>query len=157
MIRILAAACIVLALASAYLVTKTTRQAATITKVSGQLKSEQQETKRLTAQLQAQHEQAIKAAELDKQHTHALSEAQAENRRLAAAVADGNQRLRIKASCVPAATSATRVDVGATAELDADARQDYFTLRHQITQTEAALAGLQDWVNNFCTLKGTTK
>lgn len=153
MIRILAAACIVLALASAYLVTKTTRQAATITKVSDQLKTEQQETKRLTAQLQAQHEQAIQAAELDKQHTQALSEAQAENRRLSAAVSAGNQRLRVQATCVPTAASTTGVDDGATAELDADARQDYYAIRQQITQTEAALTGLQDWVSNFCAPK----
>lgn len=157
MTRILAAACIVLALASMYLVTKNTRQAATIMKVSDQLKLEQQETKRLTAQLQAQHELAIQAAELDREHTQALSEAQAENRRLAAAVSAGNQRLRVQATCVPATTSATRVDDGATAELDAYARQDYYAIRQQITQTEAALAGLQDWVSNFCTPKGVTQ
>ncbi len=157
MTRALAVLCAGLVAVALFMYSELDRRAATITKVSSQLKSEQQETKRLTAQLQAQHELAIQAAELDREHTQALSEAQAENRRLAAAVADGNKRLRIKATCVPAATSTTRVDDGATAELDADARQDYFTLRQQITQTEAALAGLQGWVSNFCTPKGATQ
>lgn len=92
----------------------------------------------------------MQVADLDRQHAAALSVAQEENRRLAAAVADGTQRLRVQASCVPATTSATGLDDAGTAELDADARQHYFTLRHQITQTEAALAGLQAYVSEVC-------
>lgn len=108
----------------------------------------------LSNTLRIQRELTTDAEHLDRQHTLELSDAQAENERLRDDIGAGNKRLRVNASCpavrVPETASATGVDDARTAELAASARQDYFTLRRQLTTTEHALTGLQEWVSAFC-------
>lgn len=65
------------------------------------------------------------------------------------AVGDGRQRLRINATCSPAAPPSTGtggVAYAATAELAADARPDYFTLKDQLALSKQMILGLQDHV-----------
>lgn len=64
---------------------------------------------------------------------------------LRAAVADGRRRLSVRASCpaaatMPKAATGSGMDASAAPELDPGARQDYFTLRAGIVDTEAELA-----------------
>lgn len=64
---------------------------------------------------------------------------------LRAAVADGRRRLSVRASCpaaatMPKAATGSSMDASAAPELDPGARQDYFTLRAGIIDTEAELA-----------------
>lgn len=122
----------------------------------------EQERDRLSARaeslqntLRLQRELNAELTELDRKHTEDLSNAQAENAQLAADVAAGKRRLQLAATCprVPSTTDTTGtagVDDGATAELAASARQDYFALRGQLIRTEAALAGLQEYVSEVC-------
>lgn len=104
--------------------------------------------------LRLQRELAADAADLDQRHTQALSDARAETARLAAAVAAGERRLRVAARCPSAGVSrpasAAGMDDGEAAELTPAARQDYFALRGQLIRTEAALAGLQEYVSRVC-------
>lgn len=108
----------------------------------------------LTETLRLQRELATEASAIDARHTKELTDARAENERLRDAVAAGEQRLLLKAACPrvpstePAGTS--RLDAGATAELAPAARSDYFALRAQLTRTETALAGLQEYVIRVC-------
>lgn len=110
---------------------------------------------RLAVTLQAQRDKTDELAELDRIHTEKLTNVLSENNRLAADVADGKRRLLVKVSCPNATrtdttTSAAGMDDAGTAELDPAARQDYYTLRRQVTLTESALAGLQGYVNEVC-------
>ncbi|WLG73600.1 lysis system i-spanin subunit Rz [Pseudomonas simiae] len=69
------------------------------------------------------------------------------------AVGDGRQRLRINATCSAAGTekaSAGGVADAATAELAANARPDYFTLRDQLALSKQMILGLQDYVHQVC-------
>lgn len=85
---------------------------------------------------------------LDRKYIQEMSDARRENDSLRAAVDAGRKRVLVKASCakLPAAAGTPGVDDGAGAELNADARQDYFDLREQIVETEKQLAGLQEYV-----------
>lgn len=110
----------------------------------------------LAAQVAEHERQASRVAELDHQYTQELADAELENQRLRAAVAAGDRRLYINASCpaggngVHQPTRTTSVDDAGTAELASTARQDYHALREQITRTEAALTGLQEYVRAVC-------
>lgn len=90
----------------------------------------------------------------DRKRTEELTHANAELEELRRRVGSGSQRLLVKASCpdsrVPATAGTARVDDAGTAELDPAARQDYFALRGQLIRTEAALAGLQEYVSEVC-------
>lgn len=123
-------------------------------KVRADLSQAEARESSLRTTMRLQRELMTAAEELDSKHTQELTDAQSENDRLAGAVAAGHQRLLVKASCpasgVPKATGSAGVDDARTAELAASARQDYFTLRRQLTTTEHALAGLQTWVSAFC-------
>ncbi|UUC20546.1 lysis protein [Pseudomonas asiatica] len=86
---------------------------------------------------------------LDRKFFKEMSDAKQENENLRAAVDAGNRRVFVKASCpkpVSSSAGATSLDDGASAELAANARQDYFDLREQIVETEKQLAGLQEYV-----------
>lgn len=104
--------------------------------------------------LRLQRELNAELNELDRKHTEDLTNAQAENAQLAADVAAGKRRLRLQASCpgtgVSDSTGTAGVDDGASAELTPAARQYYFALRGQLIRTEAALAGLQEYVSEVC-------
>lgn len=120
--------------------------------VRSELKQEEARTKSLRETMRLQRELTADAEALDARTTQELTDAQAENDRLAAAVAAGTQRLRIKANCprVPETTGTTSMDDAGTAELAPSARQDYHAHRRQITVTEKALAGLQEYVALVC-------
>lgn len=154
MIRILSIAVAALLLFAGLLWWQVDRQAETITKVSSQRDTATAQASSLRNTLRLQRELAADAAGIDRRHTEGLSVARAEDDRLAADVAAGKRRLRVAAQCpasgVPAAARTSSVDDGAPAELTPIARQDYFALRGQLTRTEAALAGLQEWVAEVC-------
>ena len=91
--------------------------------------------------------------EIDRTRTQELNHARSEIADLQRAVDAGTQRLRVKAVCpitVPAKTGAGGVDDGATAELSADARSDYFTLRDQLAVSREMILGLQDHMRRIC-------
>jgi prophage endopeptidase len=92
--------------------------------------------------------------QLDEKNTEELNDALEENKHLRADVDAGRQRLRLNATCssatVPADPGAAGLADAGTAELTADARQDYFTLRDQLALTRQQVLGLQDYVRNVC-------
>lgn len=98
------------------------------------------------------------AAGNDMKHTQELSHALNDNQDLRRAVADRDKRLLIRASCPAVRTDsagAGLADAG-TADLAADARSDYFTLRDQLALSKQMILGLQDHVRSFCTTQLTT-
>lgn len=149
--KIVAGVILALALATGVLFKMYKSQVERAAHISSRLDIEQQKTAELTEYVQTITQQAKRSAELDRAYLQKLADLEADNQRLADAVSSGNQRLRVKAECVPAATTTTAtMDDAGTAELAAAARQDYFALRNQIAKTEAALAGLQEWAGEFC-------
>ncbi|NWD54275.1 lysis protein [Pseudomonas veronii] len=91
--------------------------------------------------------------EIDHNRTQELNLARNQNDDLRRAVDDGRQRLRINAACpasVPTTAGAGRVADASTAELAADARSDYFTLRDQLALSRQMVLGLQDHVLRVC-------
>ena len=85
----------------------------------------------------------------DLKHTLELNDALDHNKSLQRAVDDGRQRLLVKAHCptaVPGATSTGGMADAGPAELAADARSDYFTLRNQLALTRQMVLGLQDYI-----------
>lgn len=89
-----------------------------------------------------------KLTESNDTHAKALKKAQDETNTLRNGIDSGAYSLRIKAKCpeipvLPQAPSPTRVDSGAGAELDSDARRAYYTLRSGIDRTSAQLAACQ--------------
>ncbi|MGP3790293.1 lysis protein [Pseudomonas sp. B392_1p] len=99
--------------------------------------------------LRLQRELVAAAAALDTKHTKELDDAKADNDRLRAAVAAGQQRLRVNATC-PATSSSGRVVDAGTAELTPQARQDYFALRDELALSRQMILGLQDYVGTVC-------
>lgn len=90
---------------------------------------------------------------IDLKRTLELDDERAKNLELRRAVDDRSQRLRVKASCSAAtakAASAGSLDDAGTAELAADARPDYFTLRDQLALSKQMILGLQDYVHQVC-------
>ncbi|BAP43931.1 endopeptidase [Pseudomonas sp. StFLB209] len=87
--------------------------------------------------------------QVDTERTEALNDALTKNLALQRAVADGRRRLLIQATCsVPHAAdpgAAGLADAG-TAELTADARSDYFTLRNELARAREMILGLQDYI-----------
>jgi prophage endopeptidase len=91
--------------------------------------------------------------DIDRTRTQDLNHARTEIDTLRLAVADGRQRLRINATCsvtTPENTGAGGVADAGTAELAADARPDYFTLRDQLALSKQMILGLQDYVHQVC-------
>lgn len=107
----------------------------------------------------ANAERLAQAKDLDKKHTQELSDARDTNDALRRAVDDRDKRLLVKATCavsVPAVPGTAGVADEATAELAADARSDYFTLRDQLALSKQMILGLQDHIRSFCTTQPTT-
>lgn len=91
--------------------------------------------------------------DIDLQRTQELNHERTENDVLRRAVDDGRQRLRVNATCsaaVPATPSTDSLADAATAELTADARPDYFTLKDQLALSRQMILGLQDHVRRVC-------
>lgn len=90
---------------------------------------------------------------IDLKRTLELDHERASNLLLQRTVDDRRQRLRVNATCSAAGTekaSAGSVANAATAELAADARPDYFTLRDQLALSKQMILGLQDYVHQVC-------
>lgn len=88
--------------------------------------------------------------QVDQHHTQELNLANAQILALRRDVDDGRKRLLIRATCRPAAAAtatgtASVADAG-PAELAADARSDYFTLRGQLALSKQMVLGLQDYI-----------
>ena len=98
-------------------------------------------------------EQLAAREQVDQKNTEELNHVRAENDSLRRDVDDGRQRLRIRATCrppVPSATGAASVADAGSAELAADARSDYFTLRDQLALSRQMILGLQDYTRQVC-------
>lgn len=90
---------------------------------------------------------------IDLKRTLELDHERASNLELQRAVDDRRQRLRVNATCSAAGTekaSAGGVADAKPAELAADARPDYFTLRDQLALSKQMILGLQDYVHQVC-------
>jgi len=92
---------------------------------------------------------------IDQRNTKELTDALTENERLRRAVSDGSGRLHVRAACtaagsVPATASTARVADAGRAELAADARPDYFTLRDQLALSRQMILGLQQYALGVC-------
>lgn len=92
---------------------------------------------------------------IDQRNTKELTDALTENERLRRAVSDGSGRLLVRATCpatgsVPAIAGTARVADAGRAELAADARPDYFTLRNQLALSRQMILGLQQYVRGVC-------
>lgn len=92
---------------------------------------------------------------IDQRNTTELTHALTENERLRRAVDAGGQRLRVNATCpasgsVPTTAGTTRVADAGGAELAADARPDYFTLRDQLALSRQMILGLQQYALGVC-------
>lgn len=90
---------------------------------------------------------------IDLKRTLELNDERTKNSGLRLAVDAGLSRLRLNATCSTPATpaaSAGGVADAATAELTADARQNYFTLRDQLALSRQMILGLQDHVRQVC-------
>jgi len=87
---------------------------------------------------------------IDQQRTRELNDEQDKNLALRRDVDDGRQRLPVRVTCtvpvVPVTTGAGGVANAGTAELAADARPDYFTLRDQLALSKQMILGLQDHI-----------
>ena len=92
---------------------------------------------------------------IDQRNTQELTDALTENERLRRAVSDGSGRLLVRATCpatgsVPTTAGTARMADAGRAELAADARPDYFTLRNQLTLSRQMILGLQQYVRGVC-------
>ena len=90
---------------------------------------------------------------IDLQRTQELNHERTQNDGLRLAVRAGLKRLQLNATCsapVPASAGAGGVAHAGTAELTADARSDYFTLRDQLALSKQMILGLQDHVRRVC-------
>jgi len=92
---------------------------------------------------------------IDQRNTKELTDVRTENERLRRAVGDGTGRLYVSATCpasgsVSATAGTARVADAGRAELAADARQDYFTLRDQLAQSRQMIVGLQQYALDVC-------
>nr|WP_284146367.1 lysis system i-spanin subunit Rz [Pseudomonas mosselii] len=105
-------------------------------------------------------ERLAQAAALDSKHTQELSNALKNNHDLQRAVDQHDQRLLVNAACPSAAVRPDSAGAGLAdagpAELAADARPDYFTLRDQLALSRQMILGLQDHIRTFCTTQPPT-
>lgn len=92
---------------------------------------------------------------IDQRNTKELTYARTENERLRRAIGDGTGRLYVSATCpasgsLSATAGAGRVADAGRAELAADARPDYFTLRDQLALSRQMIVGLQQYALGVC-------
>jgi len=114
--------------------------------------SAQSEAKGLREAARISGEMLAERDAIDLQNTTELNHVRTENQGLRRAVDDGSQRLRVEATCpaVPADSGAGRLADAGTAELTADARPDYFTLRDQLALSRQMILGLQQHALRVC-------
>lgn len=92
---------------------------------------------------------------IDQRNTKDLTDALTENERLRRSVGDGTGRLHVRANCpaagsVSATAGTARMADAGRAELAANARPDYFTLRNQLALSRQMILGLQQYVRRVC-------
>lgn len=92
---------------------------------------------------------------IDQRNTTELTNARTENERLRRAIGDGTGRLYVSVTCpasgsVSATAGTARVADAGSAELAADARSDYFTLRDQLALSRQMILGLQQYALDVC-------
>lgn len=92
---------------------------------------------------------------IDQRNTKELTDARTENERLRRAIGDGTGRLYVSATCPASGSVSTtagtaRVADAGRAELAADARPDYFTLRDQLAKSRQMIVGLQQYALGVC-------
>lgn len=89
----------------------------------------------------------------DEDNRRELAEAQTEIDRLVADYNRGDTGLRVNAACpsnhMPDTATDTGVVTGGTAELTAEAGQDYYALRREIKQAERQIIGLQEYTKQL--------
>lgn len=117
-------------------------------RLADELKASRAEVVQLQAEAEFAAQTLAARDALDRKFFKEMANAKQENESLRNAVAAGNRRLLVKASCtrLQAAAGASGVDDDSSAELSPDAREDYFHLRDQIAVTEKQLSGLQEYV-----------
>lgn len=120
------------------------RYGAEIARAESAISGERTEAMRLV--LAEQESSAGRMAEADKKHTGELGDAKGKIADLERRVASGSSGLRVKARCpaakpLPEAGRAPGVGGGGgeSAELDANARPDYFAIQRGILELESAL------------------
>lgn len=111
----------------------------------------------LAAALTAKTDAEAKLRQQDETYTRKLNDEKAENKRLGDLLATGGS-VRVQGSCKPSAdrpsvpdgaTTASLGDAG-TVELAAGAGRNVLDIRAGIIQDQAALAFLQQYVNEYC-------
>lgn len=115
-----------------------------IAQIEQAIETERSEAARLV--IAEQERSAAQMAAADKKYTGELTDAKGKIVELERRVANGSSGLRIAAKCpaakpVPEASTAASLGDrnGETAELDTNARPDYYALRRGIIELEAAL------------------
>ncbi|ARU94574.1 lysis protein [Tatumella citrea] len=91
-------------------------------------------------------------SDIDTQYQTTIKAKDDEISSLRNSVDSGAVRLRIKAVCpagVPKAGTAASGTNATSAELDTDARQNYYTLRSQLNQATAQINGLQAYIREI--------
>lgn len=96
-------------------------------------------------------------AVIDQQYTQELQDARTENDKLRDAVAAGERRLRIQATCSDTGSSGVS-DASGTASVDDDAgtrptpaaERNYWVLMDRIATATAQINGLQDYIRSVC-------
>ncbi|MCD5970429.1 lysis system i-spanin subunit Rz [Pseudomonas quasicaspiana] len=86
---------------------------------------------------------------IDLKRTQELNNALDDNKALQLAVTTGSSRLYVNARCpaaVPSTAATSSLANAGSAELAADARPDYFTLRDQLALSKQMILGLQDYI-----------
>lgn len=91
-------------------------------------------------------------AALDSKYTQELADAKQTIEELRAAVAAGDKRLRLNATCKPVhdATAAPGMDDATSPGLTVAAERDYFRLRERIETSAKQIAGLQEYIRQQC-------
>ena len=91
-------------------------------------------------------ETSQRVAALDEKYHTELEKAHEENRDLMRDVESGRKRLHVKARCpaMPQATTRSGVGDATSPQLDAAAKQDYYTLREGIRQVTTQLGACQE-------------
>ena len=103
------------------------------------------------ADIRVMETQRQTVAAIDIKQAKELADAKSENERLRAAVAAGNKRLQLNATCGKGNTSATSGSPDAESpRLTADAELNYWRLRDGIATLTSQVNGLQDYVTNVC-------
>ncbi|WP_235863214.1 lysis system i-spanin subunit Rz [Pseudomonas palleroniana] len=90
---------------------------------------------------------------IDLKRTRELTHERTQNDALRRAVDADDQRLLVNATCSVSASGhagAGGLADGRSAELAADARSDYFTLRDQLALSRQMILGLQDHMRRVC-------